>query len=413
VITSLILGIVFLSLVGARLLVRPRGAVPGLLLIFAAVWGIALLNLAALSSRLEYSSPGLLVTVGPLALVMCLAWPALLQTGPRERAAPDPVTESFFWVALASGVVVVLFDVTRTLAFVREGEPHLALAAARTSRQAGSFYPPLVMPLNSLRLFLAPLAWTLLATGATGARKHAARAGLVIGLVSLLLTTGRAPFVLTLAWLMGISYWHRATDWGLRGIAVRLGAIVAAGSVFFVGYGLALGKTYRVMAEHIRGGESASPLMSGVVSLLVYAVGPIAALANSAEAALSEAFRVNLVYPAIRAAQLLGAAVGEPSRSLPYVNIPFPLNTYTFLGPAYWYGGLAACVGYLCVVLGALVWLERSAPRRVATTPVLFGFFFAAIPMSLSSDYFLSAGFAYLLYAYALVAFAFQRTRSR
>ncbi len=232
----------------------------------------------------------------------------------------------------------------------------------------------------------------------------------IIGVMASVLTTDgrrRDHSDLVVGYLL---FMHRER-WMFRGLLRRLSLVGLVGAVFFVIYGVAIGKTHPSTMIELPGWIRDSDIMRAFVTLLIYVSGPVAALVNSITIAPGPEYSSSVLYPLMKVLQVLGFHVGDLRYGLPFIAVPFPINTYTFLGPGFWIGGWAGAVIYTSVVSAVIVSVERLTVRRNGILDAfLFGYFVAAVTMSLSSDYFFSMGFSYLVYSLYFVHFL--RTRN-
>ncbi len=371
-----------------------------------AVWSVGLLLTGFVAHFLDYSTEGLLLTIIPLAIVLALSWQHWFTGEVSTRPhPPDSFSRRLLLLTTFATLVLLVYDVVSLVGIVRKVGPTLALAQARVARQSETYYPAALILLNPLRMLTAPMGWAVLKSATSKRWRVVGVLALIVGLISTMMTTGRSTFIVTLLWLWGISYYYNRDSWGIKGTLRRVCSIGVVGAAFFVVYGIAIGKTGVGLSRYIAPQHETDTLWSTFVSLVVYVTGPIAALANSATVVLSQDYTRNIVYPITRILHLMGLGNGAISRSLPYLNIPFPFNTYTFLGPAYWFGGLAGGIVYSICVLWLLIGIDRVRSRKVSVpAAVLSGFLTASVVMSLFSDYFFTAGFAYVVYCYYLLS---------
>jgi hypothetical protein len=373
---------------------------PGML---AAVWLVELALFGLVSGSFNSSVSSLVVATSPLWVVLLAsagAWycPASKVEFREPRRA---VALLLIGVTVAT-LIVLAYDVYGLMLSVQENGPALALARVRQVRGEGNYYPGLLMLLNPMRMLAAPLGWCIRLTSNKRWLRNLGLSAVVIGILSSLTTTGRAPFVITLIWMAGSSYCVNQSAWGMRGLLKRIVGLGGGAGVFFVLFGVAIGKTHPATTFGLPGWVSDSPLASAAVTLIIYITGPLAALANSITSALGQEFESVVLYPIYRVLSLLGVPTGNLSYGLPFLRIPFPINTYTFLGPGHWLGGWVGSLVYVLTIVVLLLATERAMRKfRDTTTVLLYGYAVSAVVMSTSSDYFFSMGFTYQVYAIA------------
>lgn len=314
------------------------------------------------------------------------AWPSWL---PRHRQV-GPVALAIIAIGYAAGMGIYLIIVG-----ARFGP--LTLFTNPSAIRNSDYLVGVPFYVKAL-IYLGPLLFTLLArpysTTVQMGRVVRVVALAVVG-GSMLLMLQRINLFLALLWAgtLVLAEWgstqHRNLP-GRRMALIVVGAIVAAGAAFQV-LAFAMGKTASELVET----GVASPILdaTGTLSLVVYFTGGIAAF-------LQLVGSVNGAWPPVRVLpnlvigdynpQTFGATLLRPVAQLipgfrpfpdpaPFIQVPFPINVFTWLEPFYrdfrWAGvaiGLLAVGALLALLWGVrtrsylLLWLSAWALTLVA-----------------------------------------------
>jgi hypothetical protein len=238
--------------------------------------------------------------------------------------------------------------------------------------------------LGNVAFLMAPI---LAASGLVLARLH--RAGLIVLLLGLSASTllpGRLLALTSVGLILMFYYYSRHLFLGpqprqliSREVAFAVGAAIAiAAAAFYFSYqGERLGKSNYLVQQ-----VGPTPLPAQVVPLAVYLTASPATLSSAFENLLDpvgdERYRTAWLVKRIQ-------AVANPDTKVPntvagFVPIPFPFNTYTWMGDIYfdfgWLGLLIAGVLTGAVVTRVDLWARRAASLSsawvAATVVVMF-----------------------------------------